>query len=107
MDTLEKVARALAIEDRLDPDEDPNYVNGIIETEVAYPPEARLWWRYQRKAKVAIEATEISRLTAALQEILDLRSPADMACLADAWRIAEIALNKPITSNVWVDGFAR
>ena len=52
-------------------------------------------------------AAEVKRLTDALQKILDLRSPADMACLADAWRIAEIALNKPITPNVWVDGFAR
>ena len=56
MDMIEKVARALCKLDRLNPDEDPNYVSERVMTHVAYPPEARLWWRYRMQARAAIEA---------------------------------------------------
>lgn len=58
MDEVERVARALAIADGLDPDEDPNYVDGELWTCVAFPPDARLWWRYRAKAITAIKAMQ-------------------------------------------------
>ena len=92
---VERVARALAIEDRLDPDEDPNYVNGKIKTEVAYPPEARLWWRYRRKARAAIEAMyePTEEMRAAIEK--HLNDPA--FCSADGvWYCGiDAALTKP------------
>lgn len=53
---VERVARTLAKIDGFDPDEDPNYVDGKIYTQVAHPPGTRLWNRYERKARAAIAA---------------------------------------------------
>lgn len=55
---IEHVVRVLCKLDRLDPDEDPNYIDGKVYTSMAHLPEARLWWRYREKAKTAIEAIQ-------------------------------------------------
>lgn len=53
---IEAGARALARHDGYDPDEDPNYVSAILRTDMAFPPEARLWWRYKARARACLEA---------------------------------------------------
>lgn len=61
-EAVEAMCRALAIEDRLDPDEDPNYVSDHIRTDMAHRPGARLWNRYERKARACIRAYHMSIL---------------------------------------------
>lgn len=84
---VERVARALAKADRLEPDEDPNYVSQYMMTDMAYPPEARLWWRYIPKAKAAIaamrEPTEPMTIAAAIEpgELMD------RMIAAQTWRV--------------------
>lgn len=51
---VEAVARAFAIAEGLNPDADPNYVSERVSSDFAFPPEARLWWRYRKHANQAI-----------------------------------------------------
>jgi hypothetical protein len=57
-DLTEVLARAMATADELDPNEDPNYVDGTIYTQVAHPPGTRLWNRYARKARAQLAALD-------------------------------------------------